>query len=123
MPELTITALTHAGEGVGRLDGRAVFVPFALPGETVRVELIESKKNYARGKLREVLAAAPERVAPRCPHHFQIDPPAGPGAAQRGPACGGCQLQHQDYAAQLAFKQQMVREQLQRIGGFAAESL
>ncbi len=119
MPDLIITALTHAGEGVGRLDDRAVFVPFALPGETVRVELLEVKKNFARGKLREVLIAAPERVAPRCPHHFQLDPPAGPGLGQRGPACGGCQLQHLSYAAQLAFKQQIVREQLQRIGGFA----
>jgi len=118
MPELTITALTHAGEGVGRHDGRAVFVPFALPGETVRVELLEVKKNFARGKLREVLAASPERVAPRCPHHFQLTPPAGPGPAERGPACGGCQLQHLSYFAQLAFKQQIVREQLQRIGGF-----
>ncbi len=118
MPELTITALTHAGEGVARHDGRAVFVPFALPGETVRVELLEVKKNFARGKLREVLTASPERVAPLCPHHFALTPPAGPGLAERGPACGGCQLQHLSYAAQLAFKQQIVREQLQRIGGF-----
>ncbi|MCC7361161.1 MAG: class I SAM-dependent RNA methyltransferase [Anaerolineales bacterium] len=123
MPELTITALTHAGEGVGRHEGRVVFVPCALPGETVQVELVEVKKHFARGKLRQVLVAAPERVAPRCPHHFQLDPPAGPGAAQRGPACGGCQLQHLDYAAQLAFKQQLVREQLQRIGGFAEGSV
>lgn len=123
MPDITITALTHAGEGVGRHNDRAVFVPFALPGETVRIELLEVKKNFARGKLREVVTAAPERVAPRCPHHFALTPPAGPGLAERGPACGGCQLQHLDYAAQLAFKQQMVREQLQRIGGFAEGSV
>lgn len=115
--ELTIAALTHAGEGVGRHDGRAVFVPFALPGETVRAALIEAKKSYARARLLEVLAAAPERVAPRCPHHFAIQPPAGPGRARPDLACGGCQLQHLSYAGQLAFKQQMVREQLQRIAG------
>lgn len=119
--ELTITALTHAGEGVGRHEGRAVFVPFALPGETVRVDLVEEKKNYARARLLEVMTAAPERVAPRCPHHFALEPAAGPGVAQPGLACGGCQLQHLAYPGQLAFKQHMVREQLQRIGGLPAD--
>jgi 23S rRNA (uracil1939-C5)-methyltransferase len=119
MIELTISALTHAGEGLARHRGRAVFVPFALPGETVRVELIEEKKNYARARLVEVVTAASERVVPRCPHHFNLVPeaPAGPGPALPGPFCGGCQLQHLAHAGQLAFKQQIVREQLQRIGG------
>jgi len=116
---LEITALTHAGEGLGRHNGRAVFVPFALPGETVRVEIVEERKHYARARLVEVLQAAPDRVAPLCPHHFALEPAAGPGPARAGLACGGCQLQHLDYAAQLAFKTRLVREQLTRLGGLA----
>lgn len=112
MIELTITALSHAGEGIGRDAGRAIFVPFALPGETVRVEIVEEKKNFARARLLEVLVPAPERIIPRCPHHFSLEK-----AAQV--ACGGCQLQQLDYAAQLKFKQQTVVEQLTRIGGIA----
>jgi len=104
-----ITSLSHAGEGVGRHDGRAVFVPFALPGETVRVELVEEKPTFARARLLEVLTPVPERCAPPCPHHFTV---------QNSAACGGCQLQHLTYAAQLAFKQQVVSEQFKRIGGF-----
>jgi 23S rRNA (uracil1939-C5)-methyltransferase len=119
MLELTIETLTHAGEGLGRHEGRAVFVPYALPGETVRVEIVEEKKNYARARLLAVVRAAAERVAPRCPHHFAIEPPEGPGAARPGLACGGCQLQHLSDTAQLDFKTRLVRDQLVRIGGMA----
>src|SRR5688572_17864925 len=105
MIELLITALTHAGEGIGRHEGLAIFVPYALPGETVRVEIIEHKKRFARARLVEVLAPAPERIVPRCPHHFQLNPPNGFDSERLATACGGCQLQHMDYAAQLAFKQ------------------
>jgi 23S rRNA (uracil1939-C5)-methyltransferase len=110
--ELTITALSHAGEGIGRDAGRAVFVPFALPGETVRAEITSEKKNFARARLLEVLTPSPERISPPCPHHFSLSQP--PSAL----ACGGCQLQHLDYAAQLRFKQQTVVEQFNRVGGF-----
>jgi 23S rRNA (uracil1939-C5)-methyltransferase len=144
--ELTLTALSHAGEGIGRHEGRAVFVPFALPGETVRVEIMEEKKTYTRARLVEVLAPSPDRVMPRCPHHFALPdftphpcpsprrgegvvseisessphPLLGRGAGGEGrpQACGGCQLQHLAYPAQLQFKQQTVIEQLTRLGGF-----
>jgi 23S rRNA (uracil1939-C5)-methyltransferase len=119
MIELHITGLTHAGEGVGRHEGLAVFVPHALPGETVRVELVERKKRFARARLVEVVVPAPERRVPRCPHHFQLAPPPGFDSTGHTTACGGCQLQHLDDAAQLAFKQRLVREQLTRIGGLA----
>ncbi len=114
MVELTITALSHAGEGIGRVAGRAVFVPFALPGETVRVEIVEEKKNFARAHLREIVSAAPERVTPPCPYHFSLE-----AAARAGTACGGCQLQHLAYAAQLEFKRRVVTEHFARIGGLA----
>lgn len=113
MVELEITALTHAGEGIGRLAGRAVFVPFALPGETVRVEIIEERSTFARARLVEILVAAPERVAPRCPHHFNLA-----GVSKLQAACGGCQLQHLAYPAQLRFKRQVVMDQFTRVGGF-----
>jgi 23S rRNA (uracil1939-C5)-methyltransferase len=129
MIELTITALSHAGEGIGREAGRAIFVPFALPGETVRVEIVEEKKNFARARLLEILVPAPERIIPRCPHHFSLkrDAPLPEGFEAATPhpsrvtphACGGCQLQQLAYPAQLKFKQQTVVEQLMRVGGIA----
>jgi 23S rRNA (uracil1939-C5)-methyltransferase len=112
--ELAMTALTHAGEGIGRHAGRAIFVPFALPGETVRVEIIDEKKTFARARLAEILTPAPDRVTPPCPHHFNLA-----GANKLPAACGGCQLQHLAYPAQLQFKRQVVVDQFTRVGGFA----
>jgi 23S rRNA (uracil1939-C5)-methyltransferase len=119
MLTITITSLSHAGEGIGRHEGRAIFVPFALPGESVRVEVVEEKKGFARARLLEVLAPAQERIRPLCPHHFTLEPAPGFASDSLAGACGGCQLQHMDYAAQLRFKQQQVVEQLRRIGKFA----
>ncbi len=102
--DVLITTMTYGGEAMGRLrDGRAVFVPYVLPGETVRIRLVDEKKGYARGELIEVLQASPERIQPRCPH-FML--------------CGGCHYQHIPYEKQLVYKQQVLRDQLERIGGF-----
>jgi 23S rRNA (uracil1939-C5)-methyltransferase len=100
--DITLEKLTYGGEAMGRLpDGRAVFVPFGLPGEQVRVELTEDKKNFARGRLLEVLRASPERITPRC-KHFGM--------------CGGCHYQSLPYEKQLQAKAEILRDQLQRIG-------
>jgi 23S rRNA (uracil1939-C5)-methyltransferase len=100
--EVTLEKLTYGGEAMGRLpDGRAVFVPFGLPGEQVRVALTEDKKNFARGKLLEVLQASPDRIAPKC-KHFAV--------------CGGCHYQNLPYEKQLLAKTEILRDQLQRIG-------
>lgn len=107
MTEATVHLTGHAygGEAFGRLqDGRMVFTPFALPGERVRVRLVEEKRGFARAQLVEVMQAAPERVQPRCAH-FGV--------------CGGCHYQHMPYPMQLAAKSAILREQLQRIGGIA----
>ncbi len=119
--ELTLTTLTYGGDALGRLDdpqpgtrGRAVFVPFGLPGERVRVRLTEEKRGFARGELVEVLEASPDRIAPRCKHFF-----VPRGAVESGEeviACGGCQYQHMSYQAQLEAKAEILRDQLQRIG-------
>lgn len=96
-----LTTHTYGGESLGRLpDGRAVFVPFALPGEKVRIRLVEEKTGYARGELLEVLAPSALRVSPRC-IHFGL--------------CGGCHYQHLPYEEQLAAKTAILRDQLQRI--------
>jgi 23S rRNA (uracil1939-C5)-methyltransferase len=100
--DLVPSTFTYGGEVMGRLpDGRAVFVPFAIPGETVRLRLVEEKRGFARAELLEVLQPAPERITPRC-RHFGV--------------CGGCHYQHLPYPEQLAAKTAILRDQLERIG-------
>ena len=100
--------LTYGGDALGRVPdpltgtgGRAVFVPFALPGETVRIRVIEQKRGHIRGELVEVLDPSPERITPKC-IHFGV--------------CGGCHYQHLSYQAQLQLKTDILRDQLMRIG-------
>jgi 23S rRNA (uracil1939-C5)-methyltransferase len=101
--EIRLNSLAYGGDALGKLpDGRLVFVPYALPGETVTVRLVEEKQHYARAELVEVLMPSTERITPRCLHYG---------------VCGGCHYQHLDYAAQLAAKQAVLKEQLQRIAG------
>ena len=99
--EMTIDRLGSSAEGVGRIQDFTVFVPYALPGETVETTIVEVKKNYARGKLVRIVTASPDRVEPCCAIYD---------------ACGGCQLQHMDYAAQLAAKRQQVIDAVTHIG-------
>ena len=87
---------------MGRLDdGRAVFVPFGLPGERVRIRLTEEKKNFAHGKIVEVLEQSKERIIPKCKHFGE---------------CGGCHYQHLPYEKQLIVKTEVLIDQLKRIG-------
>ncbi|MBW7458991.1 23S rRNA (uracil(1939)-C(5))-methyltransferase RlmD, partial [Paenibacillus sepulcri] len=96
-----IVGLTHEGEGVGRADGFTLFIQGALPGERVRARVLKVKKQYGYAKLQELVAASPDRVEAPCPIYMQ---------------CGGCQLQHMDYDAQLRWKRQHVVDNLERIG-------
>jgi 23S rRNA (uracil1939-C5)-methyltransferase len=100
--------MAYGGDALGHAGGQAIFVAGGIAGETVRAQIVEQHRQFARARLVEVLAPAPDRVAPRCPH-FGFD----------AAACGGCQWQHIAYAAQLRFKTHIVREQLQRIGRIA----
>ncbi len=104
--DLTIEQMTYGSTALARHEGQVVFVPYALPGERVRVRLRPTTKNWAEADLVEVLEPSPDRVEPRCPHF-------GPGK------CGGCQWQHASYEAQLRYKTGIVREQFQRIGKLA----
>ncbi|OQA45779.1 MAG: 23S rRNA (uracil-C(5))-methyltransferase RlmCD [Chloroflexi bacterium ADurb.Bin325] len=101
--DILIESLAHGGEGIGRGRGKAVFVPYTIPGERVRVEIVEEKERWARGRLVEVLAASPDRVEPPCPYF-------GPDR------CGGCQWQHIRYERQAELKQAIVIDQLRRLG-------
>jgi 23S rRNA (uracil1939-C5)-methyltransferase len=99
---VTLEKYAYGGECFGRLeDQRAVFIPFSLPGERVRIQLIEEKKGYARGKLLEILEASPDRIEPRCIHFTQ---------------CGGCHYQNIPYETQVQIKTDILRDQLVRIG-------
>lgn len=100
--EITIDNLNHSGEGVGRREGMAVFVPFTAPGDRVRARICEVKKNYARAVLTGIVEQAPERAKPAC---------------VRFGSCGGCRVQHINYGGQLNRKTELVRQSLSRIGG------
>ncbi len=106
---LQLTGIAHGGAALGRHESRVIFVPYALPGETARVEITQDKGRFAFARLVELLEPAPERIAPACPYFG----PAGAG-------CGGCQWQHVEYQAQLRFKAEIVADQLTRIGKIAA---
>ncbi len=102
-PQLvTVDGFTHGGEGVARVRGKVVFVPGALPGEVVRLQITDDRARWARAVLLEVVEPSPGRVTPPCPFV---------------PECGGCDLQHATPTAQRALKTRVVREQLQRLGG------
>ena len=91
------------GEGIGKLEGFTLFVKDAVMGDVVEARLVKVKKNYAYARLEKVLIPSPLRVKPVCPYHKQ---------------CGGCQIQAMSYEAQLQFKENKVKNNLVRIGGF-----
>lgn len=111
--EATVDGITHGGEGVARVEGKAVFVPGAIPGERLRVRVVDDRRRWARAELVEILTASPDRVEPPCP--YAPRPPASVDAAGALP-CGGCDLQHVAPEAQRRLKTRIVREQLERLG-------
>lgn len=94
------------GEGIGKVEGFTLFVKDAVPGDTVLAKILKCKKNYAYARLEKVETPSPFRVEPECRYYRQ---------------CGGCQLQSLSYEKQLQFKQNKIRNNLIRIGGFDAE--
>src|SRR5690242_9467923 len=101
--EMDVVDLAYGGDAVGRHNGRAIFVPGAIPGERVRLRVVSERKNYARGELVEVLRPSPDRIAPRYPELAES---------------GGFQWQYIAYPAQLAWKTRIVQQLLQRVGRF-----
>jgi 23S rRNA (uracil1939-C5)-methyltransferase len=107
--QLQIEKLVYGGDGLARLPadehgpGKAVFIPFVIPGEQVEASLATTRPGFVRGQLDRILATSPERVDPGCPYFTR---------------CGGCHYQHIDYAAQLRYKSQILRETLRRTAKF-----
>jgi 23S rRNA (uracil1939-C5)-methyltransferase len=99
---LEIASIAAGGDGVGRVDGVVVFVPRTAPGDVARVRIAKAKR-FARGQLLSIDQPSPARIDPPCPH-YTID------------RCGGCQLQHLSYDAQLAAKSVIIGDALRRIG-------
>jgi len=97
----SIDTVAFGGNGVGRIGGMVVFVPFTAAGDTVEAKIVEVKRNYYIGETREIIVPSPDRVEPVCPHFS---------------TCGGCQYQHISYKAQLKIKERQVRESFERIG-------
>jgi 23S rRNA (uracil1939-C5)-methyltransferase len=91
----------YGGAFLARVGGKAVFVPLTLPAEQARVRMTQEKRGYGTAEAEEIVIASPQRILPAC-RHFG--------------ACGGCHYQHADYAAQLAMKQAVLRETLERAG-------
>ncbi len=104
MIELRPTDVAHGGEAVARLDGKVHFVDGAMPGETVRGEVVRATRKWARVELTEIVDPSPHRVDPPCAH-FGV--------------CGGCRWQFADHATQLEWKQSIVVGQLAHLGGIA----
>lgn len=105
---LTIESMGTEGEGIGKIDGFPFFIKDAVKGDVVRAKVMKVKKNYAFARLVEIILPSPDRVEPGCPS---------------ARACGGCQIQHVSYEAQLRFKENKVFHNLCRIGGIPEEDL
>ena len=106
--DLRIESLDHEAQGIARHEGKVVFVSGALPGETVRARITRRKAQFDQAVAVQVTRPGPSRVAPRCPH-FGV--------------CGGCNMQHADPAAQIAFKQRILEDNLARIGRVRPQAL
>jgi 23S rRNA (uracil1939-C5)-methyltransferase len=107
-PVLEIESLDHEGKGVAHRDGKVVFVEGALPGELARVRLTRTRNSFDVAIADEILRESSQRVKPSCPHYG---------------VCGGCSMQHFHPAAQVAAKQRVLEDCLERIGGVRADEL
>ena len=100
--QVTIEDIGVTGEGIGKIDGYTLFVKDTVIGDIVEVKIMKAKKNYGYARLMNIITPSKDRVTPECNIARQ---------------CGGCQLQAMSYAAQLKYKQKLVSDNLQRIGG------
>ncbi|TAN63411.1 23S rRNA (uracil(1939)-C(5))-methyltransferase RlmD [bacterium] len=101
MTAIDITGLAYGGRGIGRLGNKVVFVPFTAPGDKAVIKIINEKKGYAEARLVEVASPSSARVAPRCVYFGE---------------CGGCAWQHIEYSEQVAWKQKILEETIERLG-------
>ena len=103
-----ITSLDYESRGVAKLNGKTIFVNNALPKEIAQIRITQDKAHFAEAQVEQIVQPSPYRRAPACPHYGD---------------CGGCAMQHVEFTAQVAMKQRVFEEQLQRIGKVQPESL
>lgn len=103
-----ITDIGVSGEGIGHVDGYTLFIKDTIIGDVVEAKVMKAKKNYGYARLMQVIRPSSDRVEPKCAYARK---------------CGGCQIQEMSYERQLAFKEQKIRGNLERIGGFAEEEI
>ena len=103
-----ITSLDYESRGVAKLNGKTIFVNNALPQEIAQIRITQDKAHFAEAQVEQIVQPSPYRRAPACPHYGD---------------CGGCTMQHVEFTAQVAMKQRVFEEQLQRIGKVQPESL
>jgi 23S rRNA (uracil1939-C5)-methyltransferase len=99
--DVEITGIAAEGKAIGRHEGKIIFVPYAIPGDVLNVQVIKNRHGYVEGIIKDVVTPSPHRVTPFCSHFG---------------ACGGCKWQLLPYKMQLEYKQQQVLDQLSRIG-------
>ena len=99
---VTIEDVGMDGEGIAKVDGQVVFVPFALLDEEVEIQIINTKTKFAIGKIVNIIKQSEFRVVPKCPYFFK---------------CGGCDIQHISYEDQLRFKENSLKTTLKKVGG------
>src|SRR5579863_1013058 len=105
---VSIESVDIEGKGIARIDGKAVFIPGALPDETVEIEIYKQRPKFDLARVINIVMPSPKRVTPECPN-FGI--------------CGGCSLQHIDFHAQVEYKQQVLLDNLKHIGKVSAENI
>ncbi|MDR1023150.1 MAG: 23S rRNA (uracil(1939)-C(5))-methyltransferase RlmD [Prevotellaceae bacterium] len=103
LEQVTITGIAAEGKAMARVDGMVLFVPFAVPGDVVDVQVSKRRSSFMEGYVTRLVSPSPQRVTPFCEHYG---------------VCGGCKWQPLPYAEQLKCKQQQVEEQMSRIGNF-----
>lgn len=106
--QATITAMSSDGNGIAKIDGMVVFVPYTTVGDQLQVRIVKVQKNFAFGIIDKLLQPSPDRVEDRCPVYKK---------------CGGCAFRHISYDAELRHKAQFVEDNLRRIGGLEPKML
>ena len=106
--EVLITGMATDGNGVGRIDGMAVFVPFSAVGDLLEVQIVKTAANYCYGRINRIIEPSPDRIESDCPAFGK---------------CGGCSFRHIDYNSELSIKANWVKENLRRIGGVAVDEV
>ncbi|MFC1485302.1 23S rRNA (uracil(1939)-C(5))-methyltransferase RlmD [bacterium] len=112
--KIKIHGIANGGEGVARYNNIVVFVPYAAIGDELLVEITESKKNYARGKIREIIKASPDRIQPECKFYFNTKD-------NYDQWCGGCNFMHLEYGKQLQYKENLVKSAFQKLAGLSED--